>query len=321
MKPETQKVSPANAVIPAPTKSEAPATKSASINTKVAAVEKKPAAPQPRPNNAPAIGAPKQQIVETKQTAAPNSGTDAFTEISDVNKKGLAIAQEADRRDDGFQDFTVDINMVLVDQKGNEINREMKQQSLEVPGDGDKTVISFDQPLDLKGTAILTFSHRNGADDQWLYLPAVKRVKRISSSTKSGPFMGSEFAYEDLSSQEVEKFDYKFLRMEPCREFTCYVIERTPKDDKSGYSRQLIWMDSAQFRTLKVDYYDRKESLLKTMEADNFALYLEKYWRPGKMLMTNHQTGKKTILNNHNYHFRTGLSDSDFTRNSIQRMR
>ena len=117
-----------------------------------------------------------------------------------ADEKGLAIAREADSRDDGFGDFAADMIMILKNRHGQESAREMRVRTLEVNGDGDKSLSIFDTPRDIKGTAFLNFTHRTGDDDQWLYLPALKRVKRISSRNKSGSFMGSEFAYEDIGS-------------------------------------------------------------------------------------------------------------------------
>ena len=117
---------------------------------------------------------------------------------------GLRIAQEADAYDTGFVDFTADMVMTLRNRKGQESVRQIRSRNLEVSGDGDKAMSIFDQPADVKGTAMLTFSHGLEPDDQWLYLPALKRVKRISSRNKSGPFMGSEFAFDDLGSQEIK---------------------------------------------------------------------------------------------------------------------
>ena len=117
--------------------------------------------------------------------------------------------------------------MLIENSVGELSRREMRQMSLEVPTDGDKNIMVFDRPRDLKGTAILTFTHKTTPDEQWLYLPALKRVKRISSADKSGPFMGSEFAYEDLSSQEVEKYVYRYLRDESLEGELCFVVERT----------------------------------------------------------------------------------------------
>jgi outer membrane lipoprotein-sorting protein len=242
-------------------------------------------------------------------------------ELDNAAAKGLEIAREASRRDDGFGDTTALLSMIMETSNTQTISREMRQKVLEVADDGDKIIMVFDRPRDLKGTAILTFTHKIEPDEQWLFLPALKRVKRISSADRSGPFMGSEFAYEDLSSQEVEKYRYKYLQDEPCNDQVCFVVERTPVDPKSGYTRQVTWVDQDEYRLQRVDYYDRKNELLKTMTASGYQQFLERYWRPGELLMTNHQTGKSTTLRFTDYRFRVGLKDSDFSPNALSRIR
>jgi outer membrane lipoprotein-sorting protein len=236
-------------------------------------------------------------------------------------QKGLAIAVEADQRDTGFADLTAELSMLLRNRQGDESMRYMRVRTLEVVEDGDKSLTIFDRPADVKGTALLTFSHKTEPDDQWLYLPALKRVKRIASRNKSGPFMGSEFAYEDIASQEVEKYTYNYLREEPHEGLDCYVIERDPVDPFSGYTRQVVWIDKAEYRPLKIDYYDRKNDRLKTLAFKNYKQYLSRYWRADEMFMVNHQTGKSTLLTWRNYQFRVGLKESDFNRNSLKRAR
>ena len=237
-------------------------------------------------------------------------------------EKGLAIALEADRRDAGFQDSTASMRMILRNRYGQESIRELRYRTLEVENDGDKSLMIFDSPKDVKGTALLNYSHKVGDDDQWLYLPALKRVKRISSSNKSGSFMGSEFSYEDIASREVEKYTYKWLRDEPCDALACHVVERYPVDlDNSGYSRQLVQLDQDEYRTWKVEYYDRKNALLKTLTFSGYQKYNDSFWRPDQMLMVNHQTGKNTELQFSNYRFGVGLKPDDFSQNSLKRAR
>lgn len=241
-------------------------------------------------------------------------------------EKGLAIAVEADKRDNGYGDYTAELLMILKNKRGQESERKMRTRTLEVSGDGDKSLVIFDTPRDVKGTAMLTYSHKTADDDQWLYLPALKRVKRISSSNKSGSFMGSEFSYEDLGSQEVEKYTYKWLRNEKCptdeySQLTCFVLEYYPVDKTSGYTRQVAWIDEKEHRLLKIDFYDRKKSLLKTLVSKKYSRYVEKYWRPQELAMKNYQNGKSTRLVFENYRFRTGLSEKDFTQNSLKRAR
>ena len=194
-------------------------------------------------------------------TDAPIAAT---LENSSPESKGLAIAQEADRRDTGWVDQLSDLKMILRNQQGQE---------------------------------------------------------SISSANKSGPYMRSEFAYEDISSQEVGKYNYKWLRDEPLNDQDCFVIERYPLDKNSGYTRQVAWIDKATYQPLKVDYYDRKNTLLKTQTFSDYQLYLDKFWRPDSMEMINHQTGKSTVLLMDNFRFGNGFSDRDFTKNALKNAR
>ena len=238
-----------------------------------------------------------------------------------AEQRGLEIAQAAKAYDSGFTDFTASMIMTLKNKSGKTSKRNIRIKTLEVEGDGDKSLSIFDEPADVKGTAMLTFSHGLEPDDQWLYLPALKKVKRISSRNKSGPFMGSTFAFEDLGSQEIEKYSYKFLREEACGDWQCYVIERKPEYKHSGYTRQTAWIDKEAYRLVKVDYYDRKKALLKTLTTGDFQQYLGHYWRPGKMDMVNHLTGKSTLLEWADFQFQTGLTDRDFRSQTLKRIK
>ena len=238
-----------------------------------------------------------------------------------AEEKGLAIAVEADKRDTGFEDFTANMVMELRNRQGDVSTRTIRLKTLEVAGDGDKSMSIFDKPADVKGTAFLTFSHAIKPDEQWLYLPALKRVKRINSKNKSGPFMGSEFAYEDLASQEIEKYTYKYLRDEQLNGVDYFVMERYPAYEHSGYTRQVAWVNKDKYVAEKIEFYDRKNDLLKTLVNTGYQQYLEQYWRPNEMLMENHQTGKSTLLTWQDYKFKNGLEDKDFSRNSLKRAR
>lgn len=247
--------------------------------------------------------------------APAHAGNDTPEEI------GLAIAEDARARDGGYGDFTARQVMVLRNRQGQESRRQLRVQVLEVPDDGDRTLFVFDDPRDVRGTAFLVHAHREGDDDQWIYLPAMRRVRRISSANRSGSFMGSEFAYEDLTQSAVEKFTYRYLRDEPCGSLSCTVTERIPTDDRSGYSRQVVWRDKDERRIWKVEYYDRRDELLKTLAVSDYERYLERYWRAGEMSMVNHLTGKSTVLTWTDYAFRTGLDEGDFSQTALRRAR
>ena len=245
----------------------------------------------------------------------------ALAQEETAEDKGLRIAREASARNDGFGDFTAGLTMVLLDRHGRESIRKMRFKVLEVPGDGDKSLFVFDRPRDVQGTALLTHAHINTRDDQWLYLPALKRVKRISASRRSGSFMGSEFSYEDMSPPEVEEYTYKYLRDEPCGDLTCTVTEQVPRDEQSGYSRKVVWQDTGELRTWKMELYDRRGSHLKTLTFADYRQYLDRYWRAEEQTMVNHLTGASTVLNWTEFRFRTNLKASEFTHTALRRVR
>jgi outer membrane lipoprotein-sorting protein len=245
----------------------------------------------------------------------------ASTANADPAEIGRQIAEEVDRRDSGFVDNTSELKMILRNRHGQESMRMIRNRTLEVIGDGDKSLVIFDHPRDVKGTAFLSYTHIGNPDDQWLYLPALKRVKRISSKNKSGPFVGSEFAYEDISSQEVDKYTYRYLRDENLNGLDCFVVERIPVYKNSGYTKQIVWIDKAEYRPQKLDYYDRKEELLKTLTFGDYRQYLGRFWRAHRWEMVNHQTGKSTSLEWSEFQFQTGLSDRDFNRNILKSVR
>jgi hypothetical protein len=234
-------------------------------------------------------------------------------------ERGLAIALETERRDAGFGNWSATAKMVLRDKQGAEAERTFRMLTLEQTDDGDRTLAVFDRPADLAGTAVLTYSHALVPDDQWLYLPEVKRVKRISSQNKAALFMGSEFAYEDLSSWEVKKYNYRYLRDETIDGHDCFVIENVPAYADSAYSKQIEWVDKQIYHPRRLDYYDRQGRLLKTMKFSGYQQYLGKHWRPAEQVMENHQTGKSTALLWGPYKFKTAIGESEFTPQALAR--
>lgn len=235
---------------------------------------------------------------------------------------GLAIFREADRRESGYADLTVDLEMILRVSRGSESRRSLAIRQIEMPDDGDRLLVVFDTPKPIRGTALLSYAHKQTPDDQWIYLPAVKRVKRIASQNKSGPFLSSEFAYEDMALQEVEKYSYRLLETRSDEAGEVYVVERVPTDEHSGYGRQVVVLDAAELRIQHIDYYDRQDRLLKTLDISEYEQHAGRFWKAGRMLMSNLQTGKSTELIWQNYQFGTGLdADRDFSTNSLRRAR
>jgi len=248
----------------------------------------------------------------------------AFSSLAiagEAEDKGLAISKESKDRDHGWTDMQAEMEMLLKNQHGETSLRQMKIKSMEQDNDGDKSLTVFNSPRDVKGTAFLSFSHMTTNDEQWLYLPALKRVKKISSRNKSGSFMGSEFSFEDLTSFEIEKYTYKYIKDETINGQECWVVEQYPVDKYSGYKRRTVWIDKAEYRNHKTEFYDRKNTLLKTLTATDYNQYVDKYWRASKLSMVNHQSGKSTLLTWKDYQFQKGLKESDFNKNALKRAR
>jgi hypothetical protein len=236
--------------------------------------------------------------------------------------RGFEIAARSDRTDVGFGDSEVELQMVLRNAAGQESTRSLRIATLEKPDEsvGDKSLVVFDTPRDIEGTALLSHAKILDPDDQWLYLPALKRVKRISSANKSGPFVGSEFAFEDFTAIELNKFDYMYVGEQPCGALSCDVVERTPRYENSGYTRQVSWIDQADFQLRKVEFYDRRGDLLKVLELSGYRNY-DGVWRAHKLSMTNVQTKKQTDLIYGDYTFRTDLDENDFVKGRLTRLR
>ncbi|KZN49677.1 hypothetical protein N474_05335 [Pseudoalteromonas luteoviolacea CPMOR-2] len=244
----------------------------------------------------------------------------AFSVLADQGK-GLELAKLRKQADSGWQDSQATLTMELKNAAGDTSLRKLRIKSLEVNNDGDKGLTIFDTPRDVKGTAFLNHSHAVKPDDQWLYLPALKRVKRIASRNKSGPFMGSEFAYEDLSSFELEKYTFNFIEETTLDGQSVYLVEQVPVDRYSGYTKQRVWLAKSHYQPLKVEFYDRKNALLKTLELKDYQKYLDKIWRANTLVMNNAQTQKATTLTTTKLVFKTGLQVNDFNKASLKRAR
>lgn len=237
--------------------------------------------------------------------------------------KGYEVAARSDRSDNGFTSSEVEAVMTLTNKAGRVTTRELSFKTLERENEdvGDKGLTVFSTPRDVKGTALLSHAQILTPDNQWLYLPALKRVKRISSANKSGPFVGSEFAFEDFTSTELKKYSYDFVGEEDLDGIKVDVVERFPLYKNSGYKRQVSYIDQENYQVRKIDFYDRKGQLLKTLTFSDLREYEGGIWRAHVLDMINHQTGKSTSLTYSDYKFKTGLKDSDFVKGVLKRIR
>jgi hypothetical protein len=219
----------------------------------------------------------------------------------------------------GFGDETVTITMLLINANKDTTVRRIKNIVLERPESYDFSLIQFMDPPDVRGTGLLTHQNPKGDDKQWLYLPELRRVKIISSQNKTGSFMGSEFAYEDITGNTLEKFSYKEIGDADFEGMPCHLIEKTPLFG-SGYTRIREWIDKDKGLLRRAEMYDRRNALFKVALNEEWHK-TGNTWKSDKLTMSNLQTGKKTILVFSDRAQNKGLKETDFSESSMQRLR
>jgi hypothetical protein len=218
----------------------------------------------------------------------------------------------------GYKSSKSNMTMTLINARDQKTIRQMYSQSLENEN-GDKSLLTFLTPADVKGTKMLTHEYINKDDDQWMYLPALKRIKRIASRNKSGSFMGSEFSYEDTTNPNYKKFKYdNKIEIVILDGVEYYKGIRYPKDKYSGYSKQITYIDKQSFLVKKVEYYDRKKEHFKTAIFTKYEK-IQDVWMMREIIMTNHQNSKSTILNWSNIKIKLNLTAKDFTKRKLKR--
>lgn len=231
-------------------------------------------------------------------------------------KKGVAVARALAAKARGYGDQSVTISMALKNAHGQEAERKIHVRTLERPGESPYSLIVFDSPRDVKGTALLS-----RGEDQWLYLPAARRVRRISSSNRSSPFMGSEFSFEDLTGNDPRQHAWKLLGEAACEDgAACLKVEATPKYERSGYSRRVLYVEAEAKRLRRIEFFDRKGEKLKTLTYGEFEAH-GAHERAHRWTMVNHQSGKSTVLTFEDFEFDNGYSESDFSKARLKRAR
>lgn len=231
--------------------------------------------------------------------------------------KGFEIAQKVDVANNGFKADKASLELIIYDASGEKIARRLDSMSIEVDGDGDQSVNTFTWPADVAGTRLLTWSHSSGDDDQWMYLPVLKRVKRISSSNKTGSFMGSEFAFEDVGGEELEEFTYKYIDEVTEGDRKVWKVERVSKSPRSGYGKQIVWFDQSYLAPIKIEYYDKKMELLKVSTYEEYKQY-ENWWRPHLVTMKNVKTQKHSVIKWISYSLNTESKPESFSPDNLQ---
>ena len=231
---------------------------------------------------------------------------------------GKAIIEKVYNRDAG-EDQKAELTMKLINSRGNERERKLKQFYKDY-GKEEKKIMFFITPADVRNTSFMNWSYDNPSkeDDQWIYLPALKKVKRISSDNQDDYFMGSDFTYDDLGERHPDEDTHKLLRTEELDGETCYVVESTPKESGYMYSKTVTWVMKDKWIGLKKEFYDEDGDFLKTLKVKEYDK-VDGFWMILHTVMKNDQKDHKTIMQYENLEINTGLSDSYFTERRMSR--
>jgi len=232
---------------------------------------------------------------------------------------GREIMQKADERPDGDTRKSL-MTMELINKRGRKRVRSMLSYSKDF-GEDKKTIMFFQEPADVKGTGFLTWDYNEDDkdDDRWLYLPAMKKNRRISgTSAKKEYFMGSDFTYDDMGNRDIEADNHKLLREETLNGHSCWVIESTPKETDEQYSKNIGWIRKDNFIAIKVEYYDKQGALMKVLEVDGVKK-IDGFWTATSMTMNNLQREHKTIISIESMEYNMPLDDNLFTVNSLEK--
>ncbi len=216
-------------------------------------------------------------------------------------------------------DQTSQLTMTLINKSGQTRVRKIQQYTKDF-GSVEKSIMFFMSPADVKNTSFMNWSYddENKEDDQWIYLPALKRVKRISSDSKSDYFMGSDFTYDDLGDRKLDADVHKLLREETVNGLKCYVVESVSKDEDYMYSKTITWIRKDNFVGVKKEFYDEDGELLKTLSIKEVKK-ISGYWIITHSEMNNIQKNHKTIIKLSNISINTGVPASKFTERMMMR--
>ncbi len=243
------------------------------------------------------------------------AGSMAYGEMTglDIIKKTVAVDDEGKT----MKSTTI---MELVDKKGKKRVRKLVRL-LKKFTDGEKSLTTFFEPADVKGTSFLvwTYDEIGKNDDQWLYLPAMKKIRRISATSKGDYFMGTEFTYDDMGGErKPEEDNHKLAGSETINGKDCYKIITTSKDEDYMYSKRIQWIDKKSFLEVKVEFYDEDEELLKIMTRKDIKK-IDNIWTGMWLEMKNVQKNRATIVKFENVKYNLPVKDTMFTQRMVKK--
>jgi hypothetical protein len=241
------------------------------------------------------------------------------------NPTGREIMDRVDARDDG-DNAVQDMEMVLIDKGGNQRVRKIRSYRKD-KGEDKQSIMFFLSPADVKDTGFLTYDYDGTEkdDDQWLYLPALKKTKRIASGDKSGSFMGSDFTYADMSERELDNYDYTLMKESDVNGVKVWQIEAIPNTEEereeTGYTKSVIFVRQDNDVVIRSVNWVKKGKRLKYMEVKKLEL-IDDIWVPTEMQMTTRKgktTVHKTVIRSSNVRFNQDLAESHFSVRKLEK--
>lgn len=214
---------------------------------------------------------------------------------SNAARYGKALAYYMDKRDQGWRDFYSKARMTLKDSGGDKVRRTITYMVLEQPK-GDRTLVRFHSPPDVRGVAALIHEHPGSTDDTWLYLPASRRTRRISGANRTASFQGTEFTYEDLARLTVENYKWRFLDEVTADGRPYYKLEARPTYRDTGYSKLIVYIHRNYWQIEKIEYFDKAKRRLKTYTMTDWKVFHGRFRRAQTHEIVNHQTRKSTLI-------------------------
>ncbi len=219
-----------------------------------------------------------------------------------------------------YADSTSDTTMTLTNKSGQQrVRKTFGTSKLDANGIDNKRMTRFLEPTDVKGTVSLLIEHSDKDDDIWIYLPSVKKVRRLISSNKKDSFVGTDFSYGDVIGHKVKEWNHTLVKEEDIDGKPCYVIESTPKDatvkTNTGYSKRVGWIQKDNFVTVKAIAYDEAGELLKEAKYSHWKEVdtVKHKWQAGILEAKNLQTGHSTVITIDQFKVNNGVKDDFFT--------
>jgi hypothetical protein len=238
---------------------------------------------------------------------------------------GRQIMERVDERDDG-DNATQDMEMILIDKNGNTRERAIRSLRRDM-GEDTHSIMFFLSPADVKDTGFLTYDYddADADDDQWLYLPALKKTKRIASNDKSGSFMGSDFTYADMTTRELDHYDYRLIKEGDVGGNPVWIVEGIPNTEKeideTGYTKSIFFVRQDNDVVIRTKNWVKKGSREKYFDVKKLEL-IDGIWVPTEMHMTTKKgkaTLHKTIIKADNVRFNQDLAESQFTVRQLEK--